>query len=61
MAVHRPLRIAVGVADGDGEATVVGADHVNHVPRVAVDVEQRPLAGVGGAVGLAWRGKRETG
>lgn len=52
VAVDRPFRIAVLVADGDGEAAVVGADHVNHIPGVAVDVESRPLAGIRGAVGL---------
>ena len=46
-AVDAPLRVAVRVADGDGETAVVGADDVETAVIGAGDVEARILAGVG--------------
>ena len=39
------------VADGDGEAAVVGADHVDDVAGVAGDAHDGALASVGSVVG----------
>ena len=45
-AVDGPLGVAVLVADGDGEATVVGPDQVDDVVAVAAHVQRRTLASV---------------
>ena len=46
-AVDAPVGEAVAVADGDGEAAVVGAHHLDHrVRRLARDLQRLPLAPV---------------
>ena len=49
-AVDGPLGVAVGVADGDREAAVVGPDDVEPQPGGAGDVQPGVFAGVGRAV-----------
>ncbi len=67
-AVHTPVREPVGVADGDGEAAVIGPDDPDGLPRggVARDRQVGVLASicrlVFSAVGaLAWKIIREKG
>ena len=46
-AVDAPVGEAVAVADGDGEAAVVGAHNLDHrVPRLARDLQRLTLAPV---------------
>lgn len=56
LAVDGPLRVAVRVADGDGEAAVVGPYDVDDVPRGAVDAQRRALTRVRRPVGLTCSG-----
>ena len=59
LAVDAPLGVAVRVADGDGEAAVVGADHVDDVAGVAGDAHDGALASVGSVVGRPLWGEEE--
>lgn len=55
-AVDGPLRVAVVVADGDGEAAVVGPDEVDLLARPARDGQCLALARVGRVVPrLLWK------
>ena len=59
-AVDAPVGLAVFIADGDGEAAVVGADDLNVlIALLALDHQLLALAGVaspdGGARELAWK------
>ena len=49
-AVDAPVRVSVVVADGDGEAAVVGPDDVQVAILGAVDLQSRALARVRGEV-----------
>jgi hypothetical protein len=49
-AVDAPLRVAVHVADGDGEAAVVGANHLDGLVAAALDEQLVALASVGRAI-----------
>jgi hypothetical protein len=45
-AVDAPRRVALLVADGDGEAAVVGSHQVDLLPLLALDFQARTLAPV---------------
>ena len=49
-AVDAPVGVAVAVADGDGEAAVVGPDHLDGGVGVALDRQLVALAAVGSFV-----------
>ena len=44
--IHAPRRVALLVADGDGEASVVSSDQVDLLPGFALDLQARTLAPV---------------
>lgn len=49
-AVDAPVCVSVVIADGDGEAAVIGPDDVQVAARGAVDLQPRALARVRGEV-----------
>lgn len=49
-AVDAPLRVAVIVADGDGEAAVVGADQMDQLAVLTLDLQSLAFARVGRVV-----------
>ena len=44
--IHAPRRVALLVADGDGEAAVVGAHQIDLLALLALDLQARTLAPV---------------
>ena len=58
-AVHAPRRVALLVADGDGEAAVVGAHQIDLLALLALDLQARTLAPVLRPPLRTWGGKDE--
>lgn len=50
LTVDRPLCVAVCVADGDGEATIVGTYHIDYMTRLTRDVQLHALTCISRAV-----------
>lgn len=46
LTVDGPFCVAVSVADGDGEAAIVGPDHIDNIPRRAVYTESSSFTSV---------------